>query len=49
MGAGVHLTMARLLEAGTWKSGSEIAAQRRPQTKSNPILIKSDGTNFQER
>ncbi|KAL9098949.1 MAG: hypothetical protein Q9163_005485 [Psora crenata] len=35
---GVHLTMAQLLEAGTWKSGREIAAQRRPKTKSSPIL-----------
>lgn len=43
---GVHLTMAQMLEAGTWKSGREIAAQRRPQTKSSPILIKSDGTVF---
>ncbi|OIW27697.1 DUF1688-domain-containing protein [Coniochaeta ligniaria NRRL 30616] len=46
MGDGVHLTMAQLLEAGTWKSGREIAAQRRPQTKSSPILIRSDGTVF---
>ncbi|KAH6636431.1 hypothetical protein F5144DRAFT_591600 [Chaetomium tenue] len=46
IGDGVHLTMAQLLEAGTWKSGREIAAQRRPQTKSSPILIKSDGTIF---
>lgn len=46
MGDGVHLTMAQLLEAGTWKSGREIATQRRPQTKSSPILIKSDGTVF---
>ncbi len=43
---GVHLTMAQLLEAGSWKSGREIAAQRRPETKSSPILIKSDGTVF---
>jgi hypothetical protein len=46
MGDGVELTMAQLLEAGTWKSGREVAAQRRPQTKSSPILIKSDGTLF---
>ncbi|KAH8587089.1 hypothetical protein B0O99DRAFT_694867 [Bisporella sp. PMI_857] len=46
MGDGVHLTMAQLLEAGTWKSGREIAAKLRPQTKSSPILIKSDGTVF---
>ena len=43
---GVNLTMAQLLEAGTWKSGREIAAQRRPKTKSSPILIDSDGTVF---
>jgi hypothetical protein len=43
---GVHLTMAQLLEAGTWKSGREIAAKKRPQTKSSPIIIESDGTVF---
>ncbi|KAH7310634.1 hypothetical protein B0I35DRAFT_357901 [Stachybotrys elegans] len=43
---GASLSMAQLLEAGTWKSGREIAAQRRPQTKSSPIIIKSDGTVF---
>ena len=43
---GIHLTMTQLLEAGTWKSDREIAAQRRPKTKSSPILIKSDGTLF---
>lgn len=46
MGNGIHLTMAQVLEDGTWKSGREIAAQRRPETKSSPILIKSDGTLF---
>jgi hypothetical protein len=45
-GSGIHLTMAQVLEAGTWKSGREIAAKRRPETKSSPILIKSDGTVF---
>jgi Protein of unknown function (DUF1688) len=43
---GVHLTMAQLLEAGSWKSGREIAAKHRPETKSSPILIKSDATIF---
>lgn len=43
---GVHLTMAQLLEAGTWKSGREIAVQLRPKTKSSPIIIESDGTVF---
>lgn len=46
MGQGVHLSMAQVLEAGTWKSGREIAAQRRPETKSSPIIIRSDGTVF---
>ncbi len=41
-----HLTIAQVLEAGTWKSGRELAAQKRPETKSSPILIKSDGTLF---
>ncbi|KAJ4296688.1 hypothetical protein N0V90_006736 [Kalmusia sp. IMI 367209] len=43
---GVELSMAQLLEAGTWKSGREVAAERRPSTKSSPILIESDGTVF---
>ncbi|OTB08960.1 hypothetical protein M426DRAFT_316251 [Hypoxylon sp. CI-4A] len=43
---GVHLSMAQVLEAGTWKSGREVAAQRRPETKSSPIIIQSDGTVF---
>ena len=46
MDNGVQLTMAQVLEAGTWKSGREIAAQRRPETKSSPIVIQSDGTLF---
>lgn len=46
MGSGVRLSMAQLLEAGTWKSGREVAASRRPKTKSSPILIESDGTLF---
>lgn len=46
MGDGITLSMAQLLEAGTWKCGREIAAKRRPRTKSSPILIKSDGTVF---
>ncbi|KAF2477883.1 DUF1688-domain-containing protein [Lindgomyces ingoldianus] len=43
---GVDLTLAQLLEAGTWKSGREVATRRRPETKSSPIMIKSDGTVF---
>lgn len=44
--SGVQLSMAQLLEAGTWKSGREIAAKKRPLTKSSPIIIDSDGTIF---
>jgi hypothetical protein len=43
---GVQLSMAQLLEAGTWKSGREVAAKKRPETKSSPIIIQSDGTVF---
>lgn len=43
---GVTLTMAQMLEAGTWKGGRELAAQHRPLTKSSPILIDGDGTLF---
>ncbi|KAI1104778.1 DUF1688 domain-containing protein [Jackrogersella minutella] len=46
MDGGVRLTMAQVLEAGTWKSGREVAAKLRPETKSSPIIIKSDGTVF---
>jgi hypothetical protein len=46
LGEGVSLSMAQLLEAGTWKSGREIAAKLRPETKSSPIIIESDGTVF---
>lgn len=46
MNKGVHLTMAQVLESGTWKAGREVAAHRRPETKSSPILIRSDGTVF---
>ena len=43
---GAQLSMAQLLEAGTWKSGREVAAKNRPETKSSPIIIESDGTVF---
>lgn len=43
---GVELSMAQMLEAGTWKSGRELAAKYRPATKSSPILIEGDGTLF---
>ncbi|KAF5094560.1 hypothetical protein D0Z03_002038 [Geotrichum reessii] len=40
------LSLAQLLEAGTWKAGREIAAKKRPETKEPPISILSDGTVF---
>lgn len=40
------LSLAQLLEAGTWKAGREIAAEKRPDTKGPPIAIASDGTVF---
>ncbi|KAF2644158.1 DUF1688-domain-containing protein [Massarina eburnea CBS 473.64] len=43
---GVVLSLAQLLEAGTWKAGREIAGKKRPETKSSPIIIESDGTVF---
>ncbi|KAI1505834.1 hypothetical protein F5X99DRAFT_218630 [Biscogniauxia marginata] len=43
---GGELTLAQLLEAGSWKGGREIAEVSRPNTKEPPILIDSDGTVF---
>lgn len=43
---GIKLTMAQMLEAGTWKAGRELAAKNRPATLSSPILIQGDGTLF---
>ncbi|KAI5459344.1 hypothetical protein BGZ63DRAFT_491553 [Mariannaea sp. PMI_226] len=43
---GVTLTMAQMLEAGSWKSGRELAAKYRPDTKSSPILVQGDGTLY---
>lgn len=43
---GIKLSMAQMLEAGTWKGGRELAAKHRPKTKSSPILIEGDGTLF---
>ncbi|CAG8648772.1 19422_t:CDS:2, partial [Cetraspora pellucida] len=39
-----QLSLAQVLEAGTWKAGREIAASLRPITRGPPITIKSDGT-----
>ncbi|EXJ90478.1 hypothetical protein A1O1_03581 [Capronia coronata CBS 617.96] len=43
---GVQLSMAQMLEAGSWKAGRELAAKYRPATGSSPILIEGDGTLF---
>ncbi|KAL7781691.1 hypothetical protein V8C37DRAFT_398134 [Trichoderma ceciliae] len=43
---GVSLSLPQLLEAGSWKSGRELAAKYRPKTRSSPILIDGDGTLF---
>lgn len=40
------LSLAQMLEAGTWKGGREIAGLSRPNTKEPPIMILSDGTVF---
>lgn len=40
------LTLAQLLEAGTWKAGRELAMKYRPKTRSSPIILQSDGTLF---
>jgi hypothetical protein len=42
----VKLTLPQVLEAGSWKAGREIAAQKRPETKCSPILNSGDGTLF---
>ncbi|KAI1263691.1 DUF1688-domain-containing protein [Xylariaceae sp. FL1019] len=44
--SGNELTLAQVLEAGSWKGGREIAEVSRPNTKEPPILIDSDGTVF---
>ncbi|MCJ1305603.1 hypothetical protein MMC08_008418 [Hypocenomyce scalaris] len=41
-----QLTLAQMLEAGTWKGGRELAEVSRPNTKEPPIMILSDGTVF---
>ncbi|KAL4787835.1 hypothetical protein BJX76DRAFT_317781 [Aspergillus varians] len=41
-----QLTLAQMLEGGTWKGGREIAEVSRPNTKEPPIMIRSDGTVF---
>ncbi|PGH16333.1 hypothetical protein AJ79_01875 [Helicocarpus griseus UAMH5409] len=46
LGDGERLSLAQMLEAGTWKGGREIAEVSRPNTKEPPIMILSDGTVF---
>ncbi|KAG9327076.1 hypothetical protein KVV02_008706 [Mortierella alpina] len=41
-----HLTLAQVLQGGTWNAGREIASVSRPNTKGPPIAILSDGTLF---
>lgn len=43
---GQELSLAQLLEGGSWKGGREMAEMSRPNTKEPPILIESDGTVF---
>ncbi|KAI8055607.1 uncharacterized protein B0P05DRAFT_289537 [Gilbertella persicaria] len=43
---GQKLSLAQVLEGGTWTAGREIAAQLRPKDGGPPIIIKSDGTIF---
>ena len=40
-----QLPLVKVLEAGTWKAGREIAAKLR-KTKGPPLNIISDGTVF---
>jgi len=39
-------TLPKVLEAGTWKLGRELAKELRPETSNPPITIISDGTVF---
>lgn len=41
-----ELPLAKVLEAGTWKAGREMAKKLRPATNGPPIIIISDGTVF---
>ncbi|GAA6009992.1 hypothetical protein JCM11491_005819 [Sporobolomyces phaffii] len=43
---GVDLTLAQVLEAGTWKAGREIAKKLRPETGGPPFAYVADGTVF---
>ncbi|GJJ72289.1 hypothetical protein EMPS_04646 [Entomortierella parvispora] len=41
-----NLTLAQVLQGGTWNAGRELASVSRPNTKGPPIAILSDGTLF---
>ncbi|KAI5283340.1 hypothetical protein KEM54_002204, partial [Ascosphaera aggregata] len=41
-----RLSLAQMLEAGSWKGGRELAEVSRPNTRGPPIMIISDGTVF---
>ena len=43
---GKEISLAQMLEAGSWKSGREVAKFVRPQTGEPPIGVFSDGTLF---
>ena len=43
---GITLSLAQVLESGSWKAGRQLAAERRPDTRSSPILLAGDGTLF---
>jgi hypothetical protein len=44
-GSAEHLTLARILEGGTWAAGRQIAGELR-EDGGPPVLIESDGTVF---
>ncbi|KAK4696450.1 hypothetical protein P7C71_g1464, partial [Lecanoromycetidae sp. Uapishka_2] len=46
LSGGNKLSLAQMLEAGSWKGGRELAEVSRPNTKEPPIMIMSDGTVF---
>jgi hypothetical protein len=46
MPSGVGLSMAQLLGPGTWMAGRALAAEKRPETRSSPIIVDTDGTLF---
>jgi len=46
LGGSGALSLAQILEGGTWKAGREIAEIQRPNTRGPPIGLLSDGTVF---